>query len=380
MIDGRWAGVCLGGLVAAAGCLQPGCAGSGSRPCPKVAAPRPHVSVTTAPPASAVTPSTASAPVPANIEPSIWKTTIVSDGTRFKIEGSKFAIGDPVHETITRLALLDAGLVSADGAADADVDFIRGVFWNDDPCASLFEGRSGLAPSWGVQWYLDFEAAEGNQEKSAAAFQHLTCPLLGRSHFGDMQFLHSMASTDGVSAEQTRAEVLQWAELTYRVALGELDPDHTLGSAIAHPNGPIHEVGKTQTPRALFVAAFRQEIAPRALGSLLHLIQDSYAAGHTERVENGLRRGKLRSFYSYAHQNHDKHGSDDAWHGGSGGRDSVSRIRGGTDALEASTQAVRLFKARAPWPEMREFLERGPFAFADNPGRSGPGKDYANCK
>ena len=44
-----------------------------------------------------------------------------------------------------------------------------------------------------------------------------------RSHFGDLQFLHSMASRDGEMASETRQRILMWAEFTWSVAVGTQD-------------------------------------------------------------------------------------------------------------------------------------------------------------
>jgi hypothetical protein len=45
--------------------------------------------------------------------------------------------------------------------------------------------------------------------------------LLHRSHFGDLQFMHAMATKDGEPAETTRRKILMWAEFSWRTAMRE---------------------------------------------------------------------------------------------------------------------------------------------------------------
>lgn len=45
-------------------------------------------------------------------------------------------------------------------------------------------------------------------------------PLLQRFHFGDLQFLHAVASRDGETAGQTQQSVMMWEEFTWKVAIG----------------------------------------------------------------------------------------------------------------------------------------------------------------
>jgi len=47
-------------------------------------------------------------------------------------------------------------------------------------------------------------------------------PVIYRSHFGDMQFLHSMAFSEKEHAGETKRKIMAWARLMYRVALGEI--------------------------------------------------------------------------------------------------------------------------------------------------------------
>jgi len=77
------------------------------------------------------------------VETSIWKIEVEpkpSEPGKYAIKGSVFGIGDPVHETLTLNALIGGGMAPAGTARKSPsvVQYMRGVFWNDDPCAQLF--------------------------------------------------------------------------------------------------------------------------------------------------------------------------------------------------------------------------------------------------
>ena len=142
-------------------------------------------------------------------------------------------IGAPVHEEITNRILGCEGDADICGAPDYEPKnayVLAGVRWNDDPPFRFEEGHgafSGCEPGATVRlvtfprcWanvFKDGEARARNGEIRGAN----TAPLLVRSHFGDMQFLHSMASRHLEPAGVTREKIFMWVEVTWRVALGE---------------------------------------------------------------------------------------------------------------------------------------------------------------
>ncbi len=311
-----------------------------------------------------------SATVEPKQQPSIWSFRAEPSGDKFKIEASVAAIGDPVHETMTLLALQDAGIdPSASLSSAANHDFIRGVFWNDDPCAQLFRNPSGLKPSLGLSWYSDFLSAQ-KADAPARRFRDLACPLLGRSHFGDLQFLHGMADRDGVAAVTTHSQILSWCEIAYRLASGEVGVDASLANTAL---ASLFADQPALTPRQLFRAERPAQVQARALGSILHVLQDSYAAGHTLREARPEGRGRIIQFYSFANQDHARHGKDDAWNGGSTDRQRVAAVTGGTDALNASAALLRMHRERKSWDEVSRFLRSGPLALSTSTRDSGPG-------
>jgi hypothetical protein len=297
----------------------------------------------------------------------IWDLHFDENDKKFGIEGSIFAIGDPVHETLTLQAVRAAGLAGPDATAStpAAIQYVRGVFWNDDPCAQLLFNQVDLMPTTGWDWYWDFHEADKRAAKGGRVFDGLKCKLVGRSHFGDLQFLHGMATDDGLPAATTRAQVLAWAKFVYGVATGAID-DLTALSAVPELKA-LPSLG-AGTVRDLFRASNKVVVRERAAGSLLHLLQDSYAGGHVDRAENG----EIRQFHSYARQDHAAHKKDDMWQGGGSDLERIRQLKGGAAALEASTEVLRLYKKKQPWADVEAYLLKTPLRLAKQTQPSGP--------
>jgi len=310
---------------------------------------------------------------------SIWEIEVESVETgKFSVKGSVFGIGDPVHETLTIKALIDSGLAK-NGVTNEDPDvvqFVRGVFWNDDPCAQLFAENEfqPLKPSYGVSWYSDFLYASKYKDHSFD-FKSLSCELLGRSHFGDLQFLHGMADKDGVKPADTAAKMIVWANVMYRVAIGQIDANESL-DADKTAKHLINQLSAKITPMELFRAKTKPEAKARALGSLLHMIQDSYSYGHVKREKSEPNdEGAILQFLSYINQNAKKHAHDDKWSAGSTDLEKTLSVPGARRALIASTEICKLYKSKIPWEKVEQYLINGPLVVSKNAVASGPG-DY----
>lgn len=302
-------------------------------------------------------------------EVSIWSLEAMDvDLRKYEIEGP-FAIGDPVHETLTLKALVRGGAVlgTADRKSAQVAQFMRGVFWNDDPCAQLFtESISNpLRPSRGLVWYFDFRLA---RSETLGNFSKLDCPLLGESHFGRLQFLHGMANGDDIAAEVTQEEVMAWISVTYRIATGRLDARQPLSAdpVAAKLLGDFAALSATR----LFRDATPAETRQRALGSLLHLVQDSFARGHVEREDSGA----IVQFLSYRNQNSNKHAHDDAWRKGETEEARILATPGAAEAIDSCAKIVALYVKNAPWSEVENHLRQGPFLLGSPTHPSGPGK------
>lgn len=217
------------------------------------------------------------------------------------------SIINPVHEelTIKSLFLVRDRHMPGFDLIDDDLikKVIRGVRWNDDPLNFL--------PDNPRQWLLNFEHASKIADRINENFD-----LFYRSHHADLQFLHAMASNEEESAQFTRDAIMSWIEFTYKVSSGYI-PIHT----------PFRQLQKFLTPKsnALFKKYFTQQgrrlnwtpaylfslkcnrevtlpstfyeldcsqtnwlvdkkdIQNIALGSLLHVIQDSFSDSHVTR-------------------------------------------------------------------------------------------------
>jgi hypothetical protein len=302
-------------------------------------------------------------------EVSIWSLEAMDvDPRKYEIEGP-FAIGDPVHETLTLKALVRGGAVLGTvGRRSAQVaQFMRGVFWNDDPCAQLFSESisNPLRPSLGLAWFFDFRLASS---ENSGNFSKLDCPLLGESHFGRLQFLHAMANSDDIAAEVTQEEVLAWISVTYRIATGRLDARQPL-SADPVAAKLLGDVAALSAMR-LFRDATPSETRQRALGSLLHLVQDSFALGHVERQDLG----PIVQFLSYRNQNSKKHAHDDAWQQGETDEARILATPGAAEAIDACAKIVAMYVKNASWSEVESHLRQGPFRLGSPTHPSGPGK------
>jgi hypothetical protein len=110
-------------------------------------------------------------------------------------------------------------------------------------------------------------------------------------------------------------------------------------------------------------------LAPfRALGSLCHLIEDSFALGHVDRVAlAGNRRGRIRRFFCYTTQDHAQHAAGDRWQGPGTPDQRIDALPGARDATECVSRLAGLYQRRAPWSEVKPWLADQVWALATSP-------------
>lgn len=307
-------------------------------------------------------------------------------------------LGHAVHEDITRRALQ----CPVDGVeplgCEHDVRYqLAGVRWNDDPAFMFRPGRGeyvGCKAGQTVRlvtqpvcWGRVFRHGEAAAARGVR-LDGSNGNLLVRSHFGDLQFLHAMAAADGELPEETRRMVLAWAEFTWRTAVG----DRQFGLRRLVARLPIDgfaerfKLNREWRIQDLFAlgnptarrAARMQRIA---LGSLLHVVQDSFAAGHVERaapmpgVTCGGRSdwpapGQIVEFHSYPHQDAHKHGRAD------GAAALEAHLAGASpNVVDVVRTLGQLWGERAAWDEVRPYLECV-FMLAPDARPSSPGQAY----
>lgn len=208
----------------------------------------------------------------------------------FKIEGA-----GAVHEQIAKLAAENNGFVY-----DDTLD--KGVAWPDVPNEDLSKTKTSY---WGT--YRN---------------EHREGTLANRSHHGDLQFWHSMASGDDLTNAQVLDKIVRQAGEWYQQGLDS---------------------------NSLF-----------PVGKLLHMVQDSYSASHVVRDD----KDRIMKFQNYSAQDPKLHGVADAVP--KDGDSTWQDIPGVKQAIRASTDIVALYKARAPAIAVQTYLREHVYVMAPN--------------
>ncbi len=294
---------------------------------------------------------------------------------RFVARWSLEAFTEPVHEEITnRLYGCNGDACSGSRATSAPVPVLAGVRWNDDPPFRLASGqargtncvvretvRFETQPLCWVALFRDAQAgaAAGKRYGSGDA-------MLYRSHFGDLQYLHAMASADGEPAWQTKARLMGWFEFTWRAASGE----YTLDTRLKDIENPTIREAFGRTEWRLMdlytlgaSGGLRRNVDDVAFGSLLHAVQDSFAAGHVLREESsgtsecsaGNQRvaapGNVLEFHAYNRQDHAMHATADS-------RVAFMRgFQGEGNVIDVGRVLVRARRDRLAWSVVEPFFD-----------------------
>ena len=177
-----------------------------------------------------------------------------------------------------------------------------------------------------------------------------------------------MANQDGENANVVQNRIITWAEFTWRTALGEF-PLSTRVKDIPVPG--LLELFETkgwsiQDLFALGNPHVRKpdNLSELAFGSLLHVIQDSFANGHVERaMPDGQEKcpdtanahtmpGRIKEFHSYVNQDAHSHGEDDS-------RSAFSSHWSGPrpHVIDVGRTLNEYFIRRAPWPEVKPYIQ-----------------------
>lgn len=303
--------------------------------------------------------------------------------------GVPLIFSDPIHEELTTRMFGCDGDSSICGGANsitADPAILVGVRWNDDPPFRLnAEARGNICKAETIRfqtqpscWLKLFKSAE---KKSASGRVYGPGDgMLFRTHFGDLQFLHGMASREGQPAVITQRKMLAWAEFTWRVAIKEWPKDMLVRDVpIAELTEHFGTAGWDL--RDLFILGsplLERRIHQVAFGSLLHMLQDSFAEGHAQRSQpprvdrcvlgqDSIKApGRIIEFHSYIKQDHDVHAEFDS-------REAKDRhLMMTPDVVDLGKPLVDAFENQTPWGEVRPYIECL-FALAEpnNPSSAG---------
>jgi len=304
---------------------------------------------------------------------------------------------DPVHERVTHHIYGCSGGKNECSSPQKPHQYapdavIAGARWNDNPPFELESsktlqdciGKTIRLPNFSKCWFTLFKDAEKRAKAGVIFDANSGAALLYRVHFGDMQFLHSMASRDGERARDTLGRIMMWAEFAYRTALGEIEKGIEARKT-GIPGMDVIFRNKGWTAQQLFTRGdptFRGEKDTRdlAFGSLLHMMEDSFVASHTDRDEPSgatcpkkadvLKPGQIRSFHSYARQDPKKHGRED-------GHDALDRtlLTQQPNVVDVGKIVKTYYDAKRPWSELQDYLECV-FEIRDPEAEGGPGDQY----
>lgn len=303
-----------------------------------------------------------------------WWRRIVASLTEKELPN----FSEPVHEEITNRIYGCEGDADVCGNPDegsAGSYVLAGVRWNDDPPFRLEEGEGG-GTSCKIEetirfttqpkcWYELFQDAKKKAQGGKLLDAASRTSLLGRSHFGDLQFLHAMAARDGEPAAVTRKRVMMWAEFVWGVVTG----DYTLKTKLkeVEVEGMGDFFGRTEwTVQDLWTLGnppLRTRIKEVAFGSLLHMVEDSFAKGHVDRMEavqgakcedapEYLEPGRIRQFHAYNNQDPNKHAEYDSRNAFSA-QWSVNK----PNMIGVGQVLYAYFNRGASWDDVRPYVE-----------------------
>ena len=298
---------------------------------------------------------------------------------------------EPVHEEITqRIYGCNDNWEDKPNCARqyfAPKPVIDGTRWNDNPpfmmkhdfllpngkaIRSTCANETIKLPRKSDCWLDIFKAS--SEMARTRFFTNRNGVILNRSHFGDMQFLHSMASRAGDRAQDTKLSILIWAEFAYRVASGSIPADTMLKDV------PVNGFSKffpnqEATVENLFLMGdetYRgSQLKDFAFGTLLHMVQDSFSESHVSRDLSTQRTfcnspytdrspAKIEKFLVYSSQDADKHKDEDVY----------EALR--NDAAKYSPNVIdvgkilrEFYKQNSNWDAVKKYLEECVFALLD---------------
>lgn len=269
------------------------------------------------------------------------------------------------------------------GVEHSTINLIKGAWWNDDPEMYLWGQKldfiKGLAHINEV-FSNKSDTYEGGQRNcSVPANVHLA----HQSHYGNLQHLHFMSTlgSDRSAKERvasTTKNALVWMEFAYGVATGAYAPDASFTKEDEERLGlPSLARNLCVQPasvkvRSIFARtgagtiAHRNQITPDvALGSMLHVLQDSFSPAHTCRVkaQSGDKTiAALYNVYNYNDQSPDDHKKLDVFPAWFAPILAKHEHRYANDSVAVGSWLIGAVDKRLPWSEVRTHLLDTAFA------------------
>ncbi len=158
--------------------------------------------------------------------------------------------------------------------------------------------------------------------------------------------------------------MLAWCELMHGIACGTIGGDVPLDEVAVSAIAERFAGAPAPTVAGLLRTDEQAALRARAAGSLLHVVQDSFASAHVERVElGGARRGPIVGFLWYGGQDPARHAQADAFPG-EGGLEQLHTVGGALDGLDRSVAVLELLAASAGWEPLERLLRADVLALA----------------
>jgi len=309
-------------------------------------------------------------------------------------------IKSPVHEAITLNALdcvVQAGFESeclASATVLQNQVLLYGVRWPDDPpfglnktspprvedCNPKVTLRSTSQPKCWKTLFSDADRT-AKQRITKRPGEPAFGPgdyLLYRSHFGDLQFFHSMAAFDGEAASDTVRRMKMWAQFLWGIGTGTIAKDRFIRTVRVEQLE--HYFPGDLTAINLFatgIVEVRKDLDKVAIGVLLHMVQDSFSEAHAGRnAETGAacefiprfaQPGSMRQFYSYAGQSATLHDHEDTFKALG-----TQTLQISPSVVDVSRAFLTLWQERASWADAEKYFDCA-FALENPSAKAGPG-------
>jgi hypothetical protein len=285
---------------------------------------------------------------------------------------------------------------------------LAGVRWNDNPpfqltgtnvsaqrncVGSTIQLPANNAKCWTILFY---DAQRGAVKRNLTYDGESGHALLYRVHFGDMQFLHSMATRDGETAGETKDKIMVWAEFVYKVSLGEIKYNAFLYQCGIPGVEALFKKKRGWTVQMLFTwddptykpykdksGLHDKEFREFAFGTLLHMVQDSFSKSHVRRNPGGgyscehlpdySHPGKIESFHSFRLQKYRSHSAQDT---AAAFMENVSRNEKlKSDVIDVGVVLRDYYESNKSWEDLKEYLHCV-YDLEDASAVAGPGDEF----
>lgn len=312
---------------------------------------------------------------------------------------------EPVHEEITQRIYgcnddwEDRATCAKKKLAPKSV--IDGARWNDNPPFMVKErfllpngepietrcvNETIKLPRKSDCWLEVFRTSSGMCDRRF--FTNRNGVILNRSHFGDMQFLHSMAARVGDRAQDTKSSILMWAEFAYKVAIGKIQGTTMLKDVPISDFKKLFQ-GHEATVENLFLmgdGTYRgNSLKNFAFGTLLHMVQDSFSESHVSRdlSTQGAQcackfadrsPAKIEKFLVYSAQDEGKHKDEDTY---KALRNDAKKYS--PNVVEVGSVLRRLYdEDNSDWEAIKKYLDECVYVLKDSDAEADGGQFEAN--